>query len=447
MVEFATFAKNFSRQLCDNDDDWYDEEEDDTELDEDDYLVTIPVFPISSLIEQPPSHGLLLLDMPKDEQVIRQRLRAGFRDIVSVVRRGFVEDLSSSRFPVVAQQLLSFLQQQLLMINPDLASFDSLTPVQQMALCTSYSVFTSTSHHSSTLNEDCIQLARVLLFDQLSSTQLADHALLTCAVLLSSVVAKPQKLIHFCIRALFAAAAHDCSECPKLAASLLILDAWSTTTTTTSVGEEAEAWLLRAAGRVGDDVAVLRVEAELAHFLKRVIALFYSHHHDRRKNVRKVDVDDVLTLVKDMEQWEYRLPAWLKWQPQPQQQEEDDCSLLKTHVHLLHNMIKILLFRPFCCLEDSSDDNMHTYTRTTFLDMSLEAAGRLTECLRRAKNDAWWIRTGQKLALDVIDRVEKVFSCDTELMAETAKICQQLSSSSCLSSSSNNNHNKPDELT
>ena len=59
------------------------------------------------------------------------------------------------------------------------------------------------------------------------------------------------------------------------------------------------------------------LSAPLVSLLHTIVSLFYSADPARVARVHhahKVDVDEVLTLVRDLEQWEQRLPAWAKWE-------------------------------------------------------------------------------------------------------------------------------------
>ncbi|KAI7849097.1 hypothetical protein BDC45DRAFT_521544 [Circinella umbellata] len=222
---------------------------------------------------------------------------------------------------------------------------------------------------------------------------------------------------------------------------------------------EAEIWLLRSAKQLSQQKqtektntssplhyfygTTLGLETELVCLLKQVFGLFYDmENQNENKKIRKVDVDDVLKLVQNIEEWEHALPKWVQWSTSFNSTETRWLKL-KMHIHLIHNIVKILLFRPFSIepfqqegghekmgdgLEDqvqlNGNDLLQTHTRTTFLDLSLAAADRATLCIRHLhdntnhkmdNNEDAWVRAGDCLAKDVIRRVKEAFPCDDEL--------------------------------
>ncbi|KAI7874766.1 hypothetical protein K492DRAFT_240657 [Lichtheimia hyalospora FSU 10163] len=191
---------------------------------------------------------------------------------------------------------------------------------------------------------------------------------------------------------------------------------------------DARNWLLQAANRLStskvETSAVLGLEAQLMCLLKQVFALFYCQESgDNTADMRKVDVDDVLNLVRDIEIWEQHLPHWMQWSGAHDDLQERSL-LLKMHIHMIHSIVKILLFRPFSIPTDHDNDELQTYTRTTFLDLSMASVDRLTACLSYFKSDDDWSRAGRRLGIDVIYRVQQTFPCDDELihkLAETKK--------------------------
>ncbi|KAI8370675.1 uncharacterized protein BYT42DRAFT_98558 [Radiomyces spectabilis] len=171
-------------------------------------------------------------------------------------------------------------------------------------------------------------------------------------------------------------------------------------------------------------IASLGIQTELIHLLDNVLGLFYKVNIDECRNppmlVRKLDVDDVLSLVRDLENWEQQLPSWAQWKATI----SSDTTELPTqywHIHMIYNITQILLYRPFCT-EFTNDgvvlSEEQTHTKSTFLDMSMTAAHRLAECLGHRIKDKHWNQAAQVLIEDVFHRVRQTFDSDPEILQE-----------------------------
>jgi hypothetical protein len=177
----------------------------------------------------------------------------------------------------------------------------------------------------------------------------------------------------------------------------------------------------------------LFTEFHSIRLLRQVVRTFYAIDENETKTdlVTKVDVDEVLTLVKDVEKWEADLPPWaILVSDEELSTLDDDLGAIKArcklHAHALHNMVKILLFRPFCTdfrrYENQSDDADsdakfdQTHTHTTFLDLSLESAMKIARCYRALNTDDFILVSGKALVEDVIVRVHRAFESDEDMM-------------------------------
>ncbi|KAI8088941.1 uncharacterized protein BX664DRAFT_358556 [Halteromyces radiatus] len=150
---------------------------------------------------------------------------------------------------------------------------------------------------------------------------------------------------------------------------------------------------------------------------------------DDELEVRKVDVDDVLTLVRDLEQWEQQLPNWATWQvPDDHQMTTTTMHPMTRQLHLTLNIVKILLFRPFST-EFKQYGMEQTYTKTTFLDLSIHSADRLATCLcwNKGKKDNWTFAAYQMI-WDVVNRVKETFDSDQEIKIQLDYLVHRIDS-------------------
>ncbi|KAG2182886.1 hypothetical protein INT44_005867 [Umbelopsis vinacea] len=176
----------------------------------------------------------------------------------------------------------------------------------------------------------------------------------------------------------------------------------------------------------------LYMEFQSIRLLRQVIRTFYAIDDNETKTdlVAKVDVDEVLNLVKDVEKWETDLPPWALFESDEELASlDDELSTIKArcmlHAHALHNVVKVLLFRPFCTdfqryedQTDGSDDTRfdQTHTHTTFLDLSMESALKIARCYRVLSTDDFILVIGKSLVEDVIVRVQRAFESDEDMM-------------------------------
>jgi hypothetical protein len=177
----------------------------------------------------------------------------------------------------------------------------------------------------------------------------------------------------------------------------------------------------------------LYMEFQSIRLLRQVIRTFYAIDDNEMKRdlVAKVDVDEVLNLVKDVEKWETDISPWAFFDSDEDLASLDDelstiMARCKLHAHALHNVVKVLLFRPFCTdfqrYEDQNEDNDsdtrfdQTHTHTTFLDLSLESAMKIARCHRVLSTDDFILVIGKSLVEDVIVRVRRAFESDEDMM-------------------------------
>lgn len=180
----------------------------------------------------------------------------------------------------------------------------------------------------------------------------------------------------------------------------------------------------------------LFMEFQSIRLLRQVTRTFYAidDNETKRDLVAKVDVDEVLNLVKDVEKWETDLSPWALLDSDEELASlDDELSAIKTrcklHAHALHNVVKVLLFRPFCTdfqrYENQNDDADtdtrfdQTHTHTTFLDLSLESALKIARCYRALSTDDFILVIGKSLVEDVIVRVQRAFESDEDMMRST----------------------------
>ncbi|KAL9538222.1 hypothetical protein MBANPS3_011097 [Mucor bainieri] len=258
---------------------------------------------------------------------------------------------------------------------------------------------------------------------------------------------KADTMVHIALRVL--CASDWKSEEPAwqiLIAALLYLDVYSATFRfrRPQLQGEGSAELWKAAVQMREPSrwdasfreAGIVLEARLMSLLSKVVSLFYEVDEERSPsqrpheiNVRKIDVDEVLTLVRDVELWEHELPDWAKWGSSATEQQQHSRTGLKMHMHMIHNMVKILLFRPFSTDLHQQQESEQTFTKTTFLDMSTSSADRLATCLCHIHEygfTGFWTRAAGNLVRDVAKRVLRMFDSDQDIVNQLDVIQQRL---------------------
>ncbi|KAG2219090.1 hypothetical protein INT45_005821 [Circinella minor] len=519
MIEFSSFAKDFSQQLRNNDPEnkltksweWYEEESmgdeyDDDPLDEDEYLVTVPVYSLPSLLDYHTNdnnnNNNFILNNNKnnisntinnvnddeeeddddDDTPYYNRIRPLLDDLMNYLRQTY-NILSMDQFPIHLYHIITLLQQLRPFIPFDQKSLSTNkheNPIQLVCTTTAYAAsiqLLSSTHQpsqSTQLVNDCIHYATSMLIELVFQQQQEEEdninpsslPIVSCAALLSWM--GKSEMAHLATRTMYGSDDWDENndQWRHLAASLLYHQVYSMTFSSSlnqknhyEIIGEAEIWLLRSAKQLSQQKqtentssihnyfygSALGLETELVCLLKQVFGLFYDmENQNENKNIRKVDVDDVLKLVQNIEAWEHQLPKWVQWSS-VFTLTETRWLKLKMHIHLIHNIVKILLYRPFSIepfqqqamyhekmkdgqkeeqVQLNGNDLLQTHTRTTFLDLSLAAADRATLCIRHLHDDTHckmdnhedaWVRAGDCLSKDVIRRVKEAFPCDDEL--------------------------------
>lgn len=439
MIEFTSFAKDFSQQLQYNNQtdtklwEWFDDEpvddDDDEPLDEDEYLVTVPVYATASLLRDS-SVSIHLEDTISINDSLYENISPHVSNMITHLRLVY-DSLDNGSFSINHTHIAT-----LLLHMRHYISFDAHAPIPQLprfCLCTAYAasaIYLKHAADTSSLVDDCVIYASGLLVDLVLQRQTESDPIVIGAILLTSL--QRPRMIHLAARALCASSDWDHKEekWQQLAALVLYFEAYSSAFYEWQDIGEARNWLLQAASRLSTSkvksFAALGLEAQLMCFLKQVFTLFYCQESDdNTASTRKVDVDDVLNLVRDIEVWEHKLPEWMQWSSAHKDLDERSL-ILKMHIHMIHNIVKILLFRPFSIPTDHDNDELQTYTRTTFLDLSMASVDRLTTCLDYSKSDNDWSRAGRRLGRDVVYRVQQTFPCDEELMHKLEEINKQL---------------------
>jgi hypothetical protein len=465
--EFNEFAKTLSRQLIrdfgssylpkqwDPDAEGYFEDTDEEELDEDEYLVTVPVFSTCSLlVDKSPTVNSALKPLLHDSDTLVTLVRSHFPHMRKHLqaRYKWLEQNTNVSMP----HHLVILIQQLKMYIPGYAPQYSLEhspdSLAKIALLTAYVVSvtllppipnTLCPPLPTSLWRDCAEYATMLLMDLIliEGDEMAPYPTILCAVLLAWVDAelcsefKADAMIHIALRVLCSCDWQ--SEEPAwqiLIAALVYLDVYSATFRfhRPQLHGQGLTELWQAAMRMREPSrwqnsfreAGIVFEARLMSLLNKVVSLFYQVDKEPQElSVRKIDVDEVLTLVRDVELWEQELPEWAKWHYELSEQEFARQGL-KMHMHMIHNMVKILLFRPFCT--DMNKESEQTFTKTTFLDMSTAAADRLTICLCHIHDAGFWTRATSSLVRDVSKRVLKMFGKDEDIVRQLDIIQRRL---------------------
>ncbi|CDH58947.1 predicted protein [Lichtheimia corymbifera JMRC:FSU:9682] len=440
IIEFTSFAKDFSQQLQYNNQtdtklwEWFDDEpvddDDDDPLDEDEYLVTVPVYATASLLRDP-SIPIHLDDTISINDSLYEHISPHISNMLTHLRQMY-GTLDDDDFSISHIHITTLLLHMRPFVSLD--EHDPMPLLARFCLCTAYAASTIYLRHGvdgSSLVDDCVTYASGLLVELVLQRQTEFHPIIIGAILLTSL--QRPRMIHLAARALCASCDWDPRDkkWQQLAALVLYFEAHSSAFYEWQDIGEARNWLLQAASRLSTSEektsAALGLEAQLMCLLKQVFALFYCRESgDNNTGMRKVDVDDVLNLVRDIEIWEQKLPQWMQWSCAHNDTDDERSLLLRMHIHMIHSIVKILLFRPFSIPIDHDNDEMQTYTRTTFLDLSMASVDRLSTCLSyiNAEND--WCRAGRRLGLDVVYRVQQTFPCDEELIHKLEETKKQL---------------------
>ncbi|KAI7881240.1 uncharacterized protein EV154DRAFT_43567 [Mucor mucedo] len=403
-TEFNEFAKTISRQAMrdfgpaylpsswDPDAEGYFQEDSDTEeLDEDEYLVTVPVFSTSSLLHQTTEE---VDKVSYVETEIESQIPGMLRHLTSQYE--CLETCDTSHHVVMLLQLLRPY------LPSDSEGIDSLS---RICVLTGYAISTK-EFHSKELDmkrwEPCAEYARVLFMEELLKGEIEwGFPVVICGILLGWIGAETRrndKLILMSMRVLCGSDRKEGERWDVLMASLVYLDVYSATfgfkraqmsdeITKNAMGKEASF-----------RTSVILLEGKLMWLLNKVVRLFYQVE-ETQGETRKIDVDEVLTLVRDIEIWEQDLPEWAKWNAET----ETIRTRSKLHMHMIHNTVKILLFH-----------------------MSMSSADRLVSCIVYLKKAGFWIKSAKDLILDVSERVLRMFDNDQAIVDQLEKIQSRL---------------------
>ncbi|ORX55031.1 hypothetical protein DM01DRAFT_1335321 [Hesseltinella vesiculosa] len=508
-----------------------DKDNEDEELDEDEYLVTVPLFPLSyfslhqSLSPAPMPSAACPQPPCLSPQAILDHILLAFRH--DDISRSLNDSLTSSH-GLIVRLLLDQLKPSLppkQNTPPLAASLDSLQPLQRAVLLAAFltchlflqpSVLLGPSCSVDTLHQLLLQALLDSVFD---AVQPSDRDALRLSMLLflwCPIPASPDALsiqpatisnwLTLCWRWVLMhdppCATPTISNKETMVASLLYLDVFYHTfllpDVNTSSRDTHLGVILDLAESTPNNLRYrcrlcLTLQAQLMRFLSQVQSLFYIEN-DRSKdasdtldkalirarlqadvpldtdgnesprsvkaetmeddnpvpsasvtasNVRKVDVDEVLMLVRDLEKWEQRLPDWAAWPATTDTSDRIDSAKNETssptmmspmvvQLHLILNMVKVLLFRPFSTPHRHHQDSEQTHTRTTFLDLSLHAADRLSRCLTKNCTsphdslDPFWSHAAQQMTWDVVDRVKAAFDRDPEIKTQLCTLVNRL---------------------
>ncbi|SAL97705.1 hypothetical protein [Absidia glauca] len=420
--------------------------DDEDELDEDAYLVTVPIFDISYFLQQPsaatkksppppPAHSPIL-----DASTLPALLQYVYRTLnnntdTSTTTNSAPSGTASGPPPpyhhvtLLLDQLKSFLPAQ------DDFIPDSLTdPLTSLYIFTAYLTCT-TFYNTTTPATDYYTYTKALLIDLAFQIPPTYSVSLSILLLTWIQVKRRQKdepddtclLLDLAWRMIPTTFWPPTTfEAQLIGTALIYLNAFTLTfhPPTTAhldhdVGSALRHQLLQSLpvalrNDTNRPLICMLLESQLMWFHHQVLGLFYTTTTHKNNDAaaaaaaatptRKVDVDEVLTLVRDLEQWEQHLPPWAMWPATP-------------HLHLTLNMIKILLFRPFCIEFNQSGGVEQTYTKTTFLDLSLHSADRLATCLTTSPRNCWtW--AAHQMIWDVVTRVQTTFDYDPDIKVQ-----------------------------
>ncbi|KAI9028326.1 hypothetical protein CLU79DRAFT_561748 [Phycomyces nitens] len=434
------------------------EEELGEELDEDSYLVTIPIFPIRALmVYNEKAVPVKKNSKPKAvnpdaaEKIIKANMKELLGSLEALGNNTIFDTIACPQVVVLLRQIQPVISHYSKRIPTVGSVYDN--PILYIVICTSYAALCAfgakTLPRNAPLYTSCVRIATDLLLNIFLQKYDNDYTylLLVSATLLAWIetdVAEKTpspnaggSLIHLCLRVLSGCELQVSSTSwLTLASSLVYLDIYSAIFLQHEphLGGEASALVLKRlfspVKQLSNEHESVLLESQLMSFFRQVISLFY-HSDSTYIRVKKLDVDILLTLVQDIERWEHSLPTWAKWT----NEVVPALAGFKAHMHMIHNMIKILLFRPFCTEFTSPSlgvlmANEQTYTRTTFLDLSTAAADRLVDCLDRlhtSDSAQYWVKAAGGIVRDVLERVQMSFS-DEETVDELRKIEERLKS-------------------
>ncbi|KAF7722310.1 hypothetical protein EC973_003461 [Apophysomyces ossiformis] len=460
IAEFYRFAQDLSRQLCRDfgisylpphweiEEDGYadhkengkrdeDEEEEEEEPEEDEYLITIPIYPTADLL--PIDHKGSF--KPNNSSVSLPPLKE------------LLEHVYSTKLRPTSIQVIFLMDQLATFLPPSLeAGHNELQTIYIYTAYTVSSLFAADERSpSSELWKTCAEHVMDLLFETMITDTGQTYALVLCTILIGYVYtatvvasAKVETLIYLAGRQCIAAEKSGDLPWQALVGCLVYLDIYAAAfghRRYLLCGDGATAlWHTVAQKRVSkDSQTVIVLEAQAIRLLNQVLSLLYTTSDEM--HLKKVDVDDILTLIRDIEIWEHALPPWAEWTS-----NEGQRPSLTNHMHMIHNLAKILLFRPLCkypkqsrrendhdevhkeevMVEEEEEDegeNEQTHTRTTFLDLSVASIDRLASCLI---GDDHWARAAAYVARDVLVHVRGIFENDEEIQTELESIEQRL---------------------
>ncbi|KAI9354685.1 hypothetical protein BD770DRAFT_444955 [Pilaira anomala] len=460
-TEFNQFIKTLSRQVLrdfgpdylpsmwDPDaEGYFDLDSDTEELDEDAYLVTVPVFSTRSLLHplQPPpihtkssSYSSSCLDPTSS-------ISHAVPYIIDHLIERYKTLLLLHSNTTVTHHLVQLMLQLKDYLN--LSSNNSVTTVREdelsyICLLTAYVI--SKTFFPATISikkeediieeinvEDCIEYTKMIYLDYILRVEaVPSYQLILCSILLGWI---ENQFIPIAIRLLCNTGLEkESMSWQVLIASLVYLDIQTATfqfkrpqflqyASSSSVRAAAEQEETKPTEREILIQKVSLLEGKLMCLLNKVVRLFYQVEQEKEQvAVRKIDVDEVLTLVRDMEVWEQELPDWAKWNVM------NDSEVIIMNMHMIYNMIKILLFRPFSITFDQAQEEQ-TLTKITFLDMSIGAADKLATCLSSVTYQGLdhWSRSASNLVKDVTERVKKIFDKDEDIVDQLNKIQSRL---------------------
>lgn len=409
LFEYRTFIISISQQLIkgfgmdylpklwDPDAEGYHSEEDmEEELDEDEYLVKIPAVPISQLLKSMEIETAIKKDKMND-RVIQRFLQLHLPHMIQHVesREFNKENGRYDHLVTIMQQLVPLLKERQLPKE-----------VYELCMITSYIVSiqllakpTTTSSEVTTpaplpfsIWQDCINYLCLEMIELVlkRADKIPHKPVCLCLLLLAWYQVDVNKtrndvLIDLGIRLLY----EDCDVSSELKVMMIHLDMYS------SIFQSRTSCAFELWSTI-DRKDQFREIGSIV-MLYKVIRLLYST--TQLEEERKIDVDEILTIIKEVE-------------IQEQQGQ----------VNMIHWVTKLLLFRPFTLINQEEQ----TLTKTTFLDMSLVAADRLSICLSREHMSDYWIKTSKYLIEDVGCRIKEIFIQDQQVIEQVDSILNKI---------------------